>query len=508
LNFRFFAFDAYLTPFLVALAVFIIFRRREYFFPLIWFGILLYYLEWGIFPRDFNSIRTLFYLPISHWIGADNFLYISVPLVLTLSLFISDGLNEQQMKHALTIAVVAVSGTAFLLARSTTADLALNYIAVAQIGILVLSLWVAGKPLRIASLNHSTYPFSILLVLVGLAALNPTPHYHVSDFFKEQEIRQNLREINAFLNTLPEYPIYAGQGPIKRLDAYVGYSYGYSIQGEYDFPSTRFTDDLDLIKKIGGFLIGYGCGRPVDRYDLWPLLEVGDPDSDECISLYRILPKQDIRATLTASRELAYTSFSFEALETYANAAANAEDLKSFIEAMSLMAEHHPEATPIIQASGLIDRYGSDLPGNQSIDMIQLYSDEPEEWRFDKLLEPQVLVQDGEQILQIQIEKSTEEIQVVSLELGLGASTAYLLDVELLSFAPFDLVRFPSDQIPDSFPDSWNRESSWTRYQIAFVTPSFEDGQPREVVLELVRMYDRGSILFRRLDLIEVSPSE
>jgi hypothetical protein len=505
---QFFSFDAYVPILLVAIFSLILSQKRKYYFPIIWFGILLFYLEWGIFPRSFTSYILLYYLPISHWISPDNFLYITVPMVLVIALFISENLTKTQVIRLVPVAIFIVLITVLLSEFLPTKQLSLNYISLA----LVLLAFFGFYGLLILSKNHRNKLsrnriFSALVVLIGIAALNPAPHFHVSKHVYEQELRENLRAANSFLANQPSYPIYKG-GPIERLDFYAGFTYGYSRYSDVSYPDIRLTSDLNIIREIGGYSVSENCGKPVTEFEEWPLIEFGDPGSPTCISLYKFIPQDAIDRTLALASEYASATPSFQTINEYLHAAANGEDFAAFVDAISQMVTFYPEIVPIVKASGLIQAYGLEQSQNSQIDLLESYfSGNLGIWRFGKFLEPSRLTENGDDILQIRIEKSTQEAQPFSVSLLLKSNTAYILEFEVLSFAPFDLVRFPELSIPDSHQDGWGRADSWTQYTVVFVTPTFSE-ERTEVFLELARVFDRGDIKFRRISLIEVVPIE
>ena len=204
---------------------------------------------------------------------------------------------------------------------------------------------------------------------------------------------------------------------------------------------------------------------------------------------------------------MALTEFTSIAFDQYIAVSANTKQLPAFIEAISLMTTHFPEDTPIVEASGIVRTYGGELETNREVDLLGAYSDEEAKWEFGGLLKPRVQSLDGQDVLRIRIDGATQLVQPISLRVTLKSNTAYILNLEILSTAAFDLVRFPEDNIPDSYLDSWNRDLSWRQYSIVFVTPVFKDEQ-KDVLVELARIYDKGEIQFREIGLIEVVPND
>jgi hypothetical protein len=507
---RFNALDAFMPIFLITTAYALINRKRKYYLPIIWFGILFFYLEWGIFPRNFSSEKSLFYLPISHWISADNFLFISVPVLLAISIFISERIDQLQIRKVITSVMIIMLATVFIIQLPSERVSSSNYLGLALISMLVVGGFGASNLSKLHSTTMlQTYLFSSLILFMGIAALTPSTQYHVSGFSKEQERRENLLATVNYLASQPSSPIYSEQGPVNRLNLRAKFEYGYAnfVDG-HGYPETRFSDDIALIQADGGFTINYGCGQPLKKYDNWPTAEFGNPESEFCISLQRYIPAREINSALSLAEELADRDNSVENLEHYIAASADSKDLGSFVNAVSQMVTLYPENHTILRSSGIIKRYGQELDTNRVTDLLASYSVEGEIiWDFGDLLEASLSAVNGEEILQIEIEKSTQEVQPISLTLNLKSSTAYILEFELTSFAPYDLVRFPNASIPDSYVDSWNRSLSWTKHTVVFVTPSFSELET-EASLELARIYDRGDIQFRKITLIEVVPNE
>ena len=507
LNHRFSALDAYVPLFLIAAITIIFLRKRNYYFPLLWFGILFFYLEWGVYPSRLRFPEFFYYFPISHWISLDNLLYLCVPMVLVFALYISDNIEKQRIGSVILLAVAATLTGVFFLKIPLTREIALNYIDLAQTLILILVAFAAFISVDSRSTKLRNLVFPVLVIIVGMATLKPSQHYHVFDFYKEQERRANLMALNDFLEDQPEYPIYALRGPIALLDAYSGFKYGYSTRTrDYRNPGSRLKRDWEVIQEDGGYSINFGCQEPAVSYDNWPFAEFGNPNSAECISLYRYLPELGI-GEVASARNLALTEFTSIAFDQYIAVSANTKQLPAFIEAISLMTTHFPEDTPIVEASGIVRTYGGELETNREVDLLGAYSDEEAKWEFGGLLKPRVQSLDGQDVLRIRIDGATQLVQPISLRVTLKSNTAYILNLEILSTAAFDLVRFPEDNIPDSYLDSWNRDLSWRQYSIVFVTPVFKDEQ-KDVLVELARIYDKGEIQFREIGLMEVVPND
>jgi hypothetical protein len=192
-----------------------------------------------------------------------------------------------------------------------------------------------------------------------------------------------------------------------------------------------------------------------------------------------------------------------DAIRSYISAAANTRLFFEFVDALSLMVTYHPEDAPITQASGILQTHRLVSINRISRNLVSLFGQEEGAWIFGPELTPDHIEVDGEPVLAVEINRKTDEIQPISLEWNLKPKTAYILEVELKSFAPYDLLRFPGYTIPDSFADSWNRDLEWTAHSIAFVTPDWPEAE-KQVTIELARVYDRGSLWFRALDLKEV----
>jgi hypothetical protein len=239
----------------------------------------------------------------------------------------------------------------------------------------------------------------------------------------------------------------------------------------------------------------------------WPVEQFGDPQSRQCISVVKILNEDEAYRQLAEAESIAVDTPNLHSIKQYIEAAAISESFPAFIDAISMMVTHFPDQTPIVKASGVILSNRLDIGIHQSSDLLATYSNNPLGlWEIAPLLRSE-LITDGEEIvLLLEIEQSTQEPQPVFTTVLLKRNTAYILDLELRSSAPFDLVRFPKVEIPDSYPDSWNKEFEWTRQQIVFVTPNWNEAM-RPTQIELVRLYDRGELWFRQIRLIEVDPN-
>lgn len=503
---RFTLFDAFSPLLLIGAITIVLSRKKEHFFPLIWFAIVFFYLEWGTFPR--GASQFLFYLPLSHWISPDNLLYATIPMILILAVFLSDQIKPQFLPKTLLAAILLILASAFLLEYGPTQVRVLNLIA-AGLVVIAFFAWVFLPEYvsRFATGERSLL-FSGLLILIGIVSLNPAPHYHISDFGWQRDRRANLYAVNAFLESQPEYPILFN-GLAGWLDAYAGFEYGWSLfQQNYTFPGTRLTTSLAQIQQYGGYRLEEGCGEPVESFELWPWREFGNPTSDQCISLLRSLPEGQIGSHILAAREGLTQSPSPETVAEYIDVSAEAGDFSAFIFGLSEMVTRFPSNVPITSASGIISSYNLIQNQQNTRDLLaEFIATDGSTWEFGRRLEPQVVSANGTTQLEVGIERQTDDEQPILLQIELRSRTAYILDIELTSFAPFDLVRFPDAQIPDSFLDSWNRAPEWEHFQVIFVTPEFET-DTEKMTLELARLFDRGSIQFRAIELTEVSSLE
>ncbi|MEX2144730.1 MAG: hypothetical protein WD740_09040, partial [Anaerolineales bacterium] len=158
-------------------------------------------------------------------------------------------------------------------------------------------------------------------------------------------------------------------------------------------------------------------------------------------------------------------------------------------------------------AQGLLLAKIADAPGSLRTDLIASYEGNEAAWEFGSLLKPRFILEGGSKILELRITGTVQVPQPIAVELKLKPRTAYILEVELRSPASFDLVRFPDLNIPDSYPDSWNKDLAWSHYKVAFITPDWLEGE-KVVTMELARVYDKDFIRFRALNLVELAAGE
>lgn len=503
-------FDAYILVFLIAVSYAAITRKKSFFLPLLWFAILFFYLEWGSYPRSLGSPNLFTYLPISHSIDARNFLFTSVPMVIAMALYLAEGFRAKTFNSTLMGASGIVLLFGYALQQAEFSEIALSYIKLAIFFVFALGL-ASLFILQSASLRnkYSHGIFFGLIVAIGVGSFLPTS-FHVWDHFKEQERRENLQSVNRYLENQPSLAIYGVGGEARLLNLYSGFKYGFNhlfATSNSNYPETQMTDDIDLVQREGGYFLRYGCGSPVFEFADWATAEFGNSSSPRCVSLIQHQPLEEAKSELADAQARAENTPSLESINFYLNGAANAEDAEAFVYALSLMAGYFPEEVPIVQASGLIQSFRDDLPGHSSSDLLLSYELEPANWEFGPLLSPSLVAEEDAKTLVVEISGSTEDIQAITLHLPLKAGSAYILDVELRTFAPFDLLRFPGMSIPDTYADSWNQELNWSEYSIVFITPQWAEGE-RLVSLELARVFDKGSISFRQILLTEVALSE
>lgn len=501
---QFTLFDAFAPVLFLGLAALLLTRTRNTYFAILWLAVLFFYIEWGPYPRNLRQI--FYYLPVSHWISPDNFLYVCVPLLLVIGAFLSKQLSEAGARKSVLITVPVVLLAVALLENQQTGAMASGFIAASTVAIFCFSLtWPGLFPtlqLNKAS-QHAVY--AGLVALIGISSLQHGLHYHISYFDSFVARRENLKAINAYLENEPELPILAS-GLSSWLNVYSGYMYATPNFTKPRYPETRFTTEMEDIHLAGGFLLEAGCGMPVSSFNSWSLREFGDPTLPTCIALVRSLPANEAQAYFSRAAEAASNEPTKDNLLAFIDAAAKTENLGAFIDGLSRMATLYPESTPIVQASGILTSEETlSQPGNTTFDLLASGMEAEANWVLGPQLIREVVTDSGERLLEVRIDDFTPDTQAIQAPVLLKSGTAYILDIEFTAFAPANLVEIQKPFIPDSSPEGWERQPDWASYQIAFVTPEFlEDDQ--EVLIDIASIYDRGSIRFRRIELIEISP--
>lgn len=496
-------FDPFAIFFLVATAHAMINRDRRFYVPLIWFAALLFYLEWGPFPRHFRFPQIFTYTPLTHWVSEDNFLYIAAPMVMVISIYLSK-LLKKATTYSVAIAVISVVVAALFLESADTRQLTLHLLSAAVVLVPVcafLSIWFLSSADGKMSANFGR----LVLPVIGVAALLPSSHYHVWDFYKESELRQNLRAVVAFIDQDSDLPIFRG-AQSARLDFYSGFRYGFPwLRERLPYPETRMISTNRDLEALGGYVLKMGCANPIETIADWPVEQFGDPNSDLCLSLSKRLPIGIVETELLDARERALELHDAESLRAYLDVAAQANDYDEFARALILFTTYYPYQQLIHQASRIVEEAADALPGLVNQDLLApIIGDEEIDWELSPMLMAEVVEQDGEVALELRLSEPTEEIQTVAFGLQLKPGTVYLLDVEVKTSAPIDLVRFPDWNIPDSYMDHWDRSLQWEDHSIVFVTPHW-GSEEKLVKLELVRTFGDGLIWFRKLNLTEVS---
>lgn len=498
-------FDPYLIGFFIALAYLVFSRNKSSYVPALWFSILFFFLEWGSYSF---SLRA--YLPVIYWVDARNFLFVAIPMIIVIALFLSSGLENSNPVNLIVIPSVSTVIVAIGLAGSFS-SYALSFIDYCFSLLLVLAI-TSPFVLKSTAIDQNIKQgvFLGLVTLMSVTALRPSTHYHVYDFFKEEDRRENLKNLNAELEELPARFIYAGSDSIEWLDYYSGFEYGYNYDGSpYSSPESRLTDDILLIKEVGGYVISEGCNQPVSGMNDWPLASFGDLESTNCFSLIEILPESEADVRLAQAKGEANHSLTQEDIETYITSAAKANNMSEFVEALALMATEYPDQVPISKASGIFLEFVQNHPEQAPqilLDQYALFGAEPS-WSFGNQLVVDMDERGNELILVASIVGQTDSPQSIALSLELKRGSAYVLELEVRSFAPFVLGGFPQGQIADSFPDGWQRSPEWTEFNVVFVTPDWPMAK-ENVLMEIARVYDRGEIWLRNIRLFEVEVSE
>jgi hypothetical protein len=401
--------------------------------------------------------------------------------------------------------VIAAGSLVFLtFALSVFPEITMQVLRLALLLSLVGAAVLAFLPVASVFERRSELLAGLVLLSLLAASLLPIPHFHVSDYAKEQARRANLREVLSYLDTQAPLPI-SPEGAADWLDVYADFTLG-SDPLEQDLPAGRIVEDPTSLTQTGGYRVLYGCGQPIRDFADWPLKEFGQDLGDKtCISLVRVFASDSVLAELAEVRDGAKDIPSFENIQLYLAAAIQAQDLSEAASAFALFSTYLPDETPIHQAGQLFATNGPDQMRQHTTDLLaEVAACLPNcNWSFTRLLTPEMVEDDSGNYLSIGIDRKTDEIQTIAIPVTLKSATAYILQLEMRSFAPFDLVRFDGYSIPDSYPDTWNRVTDWTTFNVVFVTPIWPT-QDQAVSLELARVFDRGEIEFRQINLIEL----
>ncbi len=494
-------FDPFVPFFLVSALAALFYKQRASYLPLIWFFVLFFYLEWGSFTQGFFYPDILRYLPVTHWIDPRNLHMLSPPAILVIGFFVAQHLERVFAAKY----VLLGAGALALFAITLSSDVTMSIIQVGLLVSVVGAVLLVFLPKAHAPTLRAELVAGLLLLSLLLASLLPVPHFHVSGYFKEQARRTNLQEVLAYLDTQPVLPI-SNEGAIGWLDLYSGFALGVD-HFEQGIQSNRVAEDLESLQQTGGYRVLYGCGQPIQSHVDWPIKEFGqDLGPKTCVSLVRVFAEDQISEAVVEARQAAMATLSLEDIRFYLAAAMQGNDLAEASYALALFATYFSEQMPIIQASNLLSVQGPRQLNTHTTDLLtQISACVPDcNWSISPLLEPRIIGDGSDAYLSIHITSQTEETQFVKLPVRLGAATTYILHLEFRSFAPYDLVRLSDGAIPDSYSDSWNRDLDWKSLDIVFVTPAWSEGS-RLVDLELARVFDRGEIEFRQIDLVELS---
>ncbi|MBX3046479.1 MAG: glycosyltransferase family 39 protein [Anaerolineales bacterium] len=491
---RFVSFDPFILLALVGAAHAIVNKDKRAYVPLIWLGTLLFYLEWGSFPTRFAFPQLLIYSPLLYWVAEDNFLYLAVPLVLVVSLYLTKVLRGNSLR-SIYIGIVCALGTVLLLANWPT-SLPIGNLPAAG---LLLTVIYAAVSARLVRVRRDHAMLAMILPVMAIATLMPSAHYSSVSFYKEKALRENLRLAIGYMEDDPEELIYAPSVQ-PRLDFYSGYKYSTGTEGG----ETLFTTERELVEQNGGYEIMRGrCDQPAGNFNEWPTVTFGEPSSDECISVTHHLSARQASEQLERIRSEFKPNNEYQLVE-FLQASAQAEDTEAFFATLSLYVDLFPDTAPIQKASLLATEAVKSAPSEmtETIDLLKL---EASDWLISPLLGLSFSnTENGnDRTMVIALQEVSPEAQTASIQINLEPKSIYLLELEAQGSLPIDLVRFPDLRIPDSYGDHWEHNFGLTSYSIIFVTPPSLDSSEL-TTLELFRVYDHGSIEFRSINLTRV----
>lgn len=481
----------------------------KYTFLIVWAATYFLYLEWGSYPRGFHFPAILYYTPVIYWIDIRNFLFLLVPFVLIIAVFlatikkinISNGILFTLFFLAIIIAIT-IHPDKISAPYQNLMDL------VGVLGIIA----IIASPFVFSAAKLDVKQKSIFLyVLVGLiffAFAKPDPLLHHSEYAYENDRKANYQNAVSFLLEEPDIPIFMLEQPAvaARLNYYSDFLFGYDIANTgITFPQVRIILGLEELENYDKAYVIYRTNKSHELLidpNWWLVSQYGEGKGGLKIFLAKSL--EVAQDELVFTQQQAQLDPSIKNLEAMLEAAVIANDIKTVGTAWAALEEIAPGQYPfssiehfLIQAlAGSNNRQIISSPS--AIEMLS-------EWQFTETLYPQVKAGEHGDYLLIKMGKKTEAYETISVNLNLKPSTIYALQTTLNCSALLDIILLEEGRIRDS----WEYEVQFGEkgtLEVFFITPPWDS--PQDLELVLFTLSDIGTMNIYDFRFIELYPDD
>lgn len=454
----------------------------KYLFLIVWAATYFVYFEWGSYPRGFHFPNILYYTPVIYWVDIRNSLFLLVPFVLIIAVFlatikkinISNGILFIQFFLAIIIAIAIHPD-----------KISPNYQNLMDLVVVLGIIAIIASPFVFGAAQLDVKQKSTLLyALVGLiffAFAKPDPLLHHSEYAYENDRKANYQNAANFLLEEPDIPIFTQEGIASRLNFYSEFELGYDIANSgISVPQSRINLRFEELENYDKTYVVYAANVS-DEFigpDWWLISRYGEGKSG--LKIFLTKSPEVAQDELIFAQQQAQLDPSIKNMEAMLEAAVIANDIKTVGIAWAALEEIAPGQYPFSSIEHFLIQA---LAGSNNRQIISSPSatEMLSEWQFTETLYPQVKAGEHGDFLLVGMEKKAETYETISMSVELKPSTVYALQTTLNSSAVLDVLFLEEGYIRDSWELGEKFEEMKT-VQVFFVTPPWNSSQQLELV--------------------------
>lgn len=230
-------------------------------FLLSWFGFGFLYFEWGSISLSPS------YFPILNFVEARSILFIMVPAILLIAVYLSRALDKKNIQRGIMVGSLFTVAVAIFYRPAFIKNDILPPWFYALVALTLV--FILLSPIIFSKRNPYLQEIGLIfLITYSVSSLLPSPPYHISYWNPQREFQADLREVASYLNSQKGLVIVPNVATARDLNLASDFQLGYGWTGTN-------TDDLSNRLIIGipeadvtAFVVSFGRVSETSRWVL------------------------------------------------------------------------------------------------------------------------------------------------------------------------------------------------------------------------------------------------
>ena len=206
----------FISPLILMAFVWAIIKQpKELSLLLLWSAFVFFYYEWGTI-----HLQPLFYVPITPYNEARNFLFVLAPLVIMLSIFINNLISGKFKVSYLALIALLALWAAFIYRNDVLLGLTPQWILGLRLLLPVLSIAIVAISKAKNEIAKSSFVFFLLFSIV-ISSIAPSIPFHALWYTERAERLDQMYEALAYIDNFPNSEILVESNAIAMTLNYV-----------------------------------------------------------------------------------------------------------------------------------------------------------------------------------------------------------------------------------------------------------------------------------------------